>query len=138
MIKRNTNKIINEIKNKKSHNIDRNKFLNNDFHTFINEKIKEKKLKKIDLLKRANLDEKNGYKYLNGTKKVKRDVALKMLIILENDFDQIQSILKKYQYPVLYPKYKRDYIIISSIFKKYDVNKTNEELKKAMNFYYKI
>ncbi len=134
MIKRNTNKIINEMKNKKAHNIERNKFLDNDFHTFINDKIKENNLQKIDLLKKANLDEKNGYKYLNGTKKIKRDVALKILIILENDFDQIQNILKKYQYPVLYPKYKRDYIIISSILKKYDVDKTNEELKKNNEF----
>ncbi len=134
MIKRNNNKIINEMKNKKSHNIEKNEFLNNNFHTFINEKIKEKNLQKIDLLKKANLDEKNGYKYLNGTKNVKRDVALKMLITLENDFDQIQNVLKQFQYLVLYPKRKRDYIIISSIIKNYDVNKTNEELRKNNEF----
>ncbi len=130
MKNKNTNEIINDIK----HSIETIKYPSDNFikveqfYTLIQKRIKELSIKQINLIKEIGLDEQNGYKYLNGSKKINRDLAIKILISLNYSFDEIQSLLKIYQYPILYPKIKRDYLIITSIINNNTVDKTNEVL----------
>ena len=127
----NTKEIINNIKSKNTNSViyTEDYFITiNSFHILLQNKIKELNIKSSNLISSADLDPKNGYKYLNGKKKISRDLALKLLISLQYSFDEIQEILKIYQYPILYPKIKRDHIIISSILNNYNIIKTNELL----------
>lgn len=85
-------------------------------------------LTKSDVLKKCDIDYKNGYKYLNGERNFKRDLLLKILIVLQYSASEIQEILKKSKYPVLYIKHKRDLIIFEGVYKKKSLAEINDNL----------
>lgn len=63
-----------------------------------------------------DIDSTNGYKYINGTRTITRDILLKILVFLQYDFDQIQGVLKQFEFIPLYAKNKRDAAIIYCIY----------------------
>lgn len=63
-----------------------------------------------------DIDSTNGYKYINGSRTLTRDILLKILVYLQYDLDQIQGVLKQYEFTPLYAKNKRDAAIIYCIY----------------------
>ena len=69
-----------------------------------------------------------GYQIFSGTRNPSRDSLLCILIAMELDIEQTQEILKIAEFAPLFPKLKRDAIIISGILNKNSVAQINEIL----------
>lgn len=69
----------------------------------------------------ANLDIDStiGYKYVNGSRKITRDVFIKILVYLQYDLEGVQALLKQFEFPPLYAKNKRDAALIYCLHNKY-------------------
>lgn len=116
---KNTQKLMETLKNSslddfKKYSSDNIK--NDNFVSLIDSHIDQKNIKRKDLFIKANISEKSGYKILSGEIKTKnRDRLLRILISLELKLDEMQTALKLYGFSPLYPKVKRDSLIILTI-----------------------
>ena len=92
-------------------------------------KLAEKKLEKKDVVKRSCLMEKYAYQIFSGKKdNPSRDKVLALCIAMHLTLEEVQQLLKVTGYAVLYPKDKRDSIIIVGINNKNDVININSDL----------
>lgn len=98
-----------------------------DVSLFLNQELKNINLR--EMFYNLDIDPTNGYKYINGKRKMCRDQFLKILIYLKLDLEQIQTRLKHYEFPMLYAKNKRDAAIIYCIYNKYSYKETKRYLK---------
>ena len=103
----------------------------NDFYSFMRKKLKENGISQKVLFLKADISETYGYKLLSGEKRTRqRDVILRLLIASKMNLDEVQSALHKYGIEELYPKNKRDALIIMCINEKRDsVLQVNEILE---------
>ena len=101
-----------------------------DFIGYMDELIAQKHLKRQDVLLRSNLPYKYGYKLLSGEAHTKnRDKIIRICLAMELTLKQTQRALKLYGMSELYPKNKRDVILIVAVGKKqYDIGLIDEEL----------
>ncbi len=72
--------------------------------------------------------DKNGYKYLNNTRKMQRNILIKICIVCNFNLKTTNLLLKYYRFPELYPKMKQDYIIIQGIKNKWSLEEINRIL----------
>lgn len=100
-------------------------FLNGGLSESLLQIIREKNLKKSAVLKRAEINEIYGYQIFSGTRRPSRDKLISVCIGMFLSLDETQTILKSNGYPVLYPKIKRDSIIIKCISSEKSVFETN-------------
>ncbi len=112
-----TTEILNKIKQSKSY-IPTETRLNADLSTFLKNELESVNLKQMFIM--LDIDVTNGYKYIRGDRQMSRDQLLKVLIYLEYDLEQIQAVLKQYEFPILYAKNERDSALIYAIYNKYD------------------
>lgn len=103
-----------------------------NFVSYMDELLTRKQLKRQEVLLRANLPQKYGYKLLTGeAHTTNRDKLLRLCFAMELDLKQTQRALKLYGMNELYPKNQRDVILIVALGKKqYDISQIDEELKK--------
>lgn len=101
-----------------------------DFVGYMDELLAQKHLKRQDVLLRANLPYKYGYKLLSGeAHTTNRDKIIRICLAMELTLKQTQRVLKLYGMNELYPKKKRDVILIVALGKKqYDISLIDEEL----------
>lgn len=93
--------------------------------------IEKKGLKKSEIIRDAGLPRSYGYEILNGEKKPSRDRVLAICFALRLACDEVQELLKRTEYPLLYPKHERDSIILFGFSHKlslYDVNELLYEM----------
>lgn len=90
--------------------------------------IEETGMKKSELFIKADIERVYGYEILRGKKKPGRNIALRLLIGSEIEFDDVQHVLKNSGYPILYPKNIRDSVIVFGIKKQLGLLKINETL----------
>lgn len=81
-----------------------------------------------ELIRRSQIQRNYGYQILNGTKKPGRDKIIALCISLALPLDEVQRALAIAQEGTLYPKCRRDSILIFSINQKISVQETNELL----------
>ena len=91
----------------------------------MNRIVKEKKIVKSKALKRAEINEIYGYQIFSGKRIPSRDKLIALCIGMELDLEETQSVLKCSGFAQLYPKSKRDSIIISGIEKGQSVFEIN-------------
>lgn len=126
MITKNTREFANNIKNSEIKDID---FVSDDDAIiYLNEIIKSKNITKANLLKLINHDANNGYKYLDGSRRMNRDFLLKIVIGLHLDIDTANRLLKLFSHSELYVKIKRDYVIISGLTSDKNLIEINNDL----------
>lgn len=129
VIKKNTNDLLCELTRSDSlvefikHN-DGN-FLEEDLAKSLDEILKSKGLSKSGVLKRAEINDIYGYQIFSGSRRPSRDKLLSLCLGMELTLDETQSLLKSSGFPALYPKIKRDSIIISCICSQKSVFDTN-------------
>ncbi len=83
------------------------------FAAYMDELIAAKGLKRQDIFQRADLPQKYGYKLLTGESHTRdRDKLLRLFFAMELTFAQVRRALALYGMPALYPKRKRDAILI--------------------------
>lgn len=99
-------------------------------HEYLQEQIKLRGLSKKQLLVSLDISESVGYKYLDGTRFVPRDVFLKFLIAFELDINTIQYILQNFGYATLYIRNKRDSALLHALFNNYNYLQIKEYFQK--------
>lgn len=124
-----TEKLINELRDSSNvysyiskYNTD---FPNLTFTDFIDLVIEKKKLKKSHVVKATSLHRTYAYQIMSGKKKPSRDKVLTFAFGLGLDLDDTQRFLRIAEFNLLYPKQKRDSIIIYAICNTYTLEKTN-------------
>ena len=100
-------------------------FVNAPLSDILNRIVKEKKIVKSKALKRAEINEIYGYQIFSGKRIPSRDKLIALCIGMELDLEETQSVLKCSGFAQLYPKSKRDSIIISGIEKGQSVFEIN-------------
>ncbi len=132
MIKRPTDEMMQNLL--KSNNIEdymkenREAFVDLTVSQFLSEYISSRNLIKSHVIKNAEISEIFGFQVLSGTRNPSRNTLLSLCIAMRMNLDEVQTTLKIAQYAPLYPKIKRDSIIILAIAKGKSVCEINNEL----------
>lgn len=121
-----TEQIINYIKGNKNYHPQELR-VNDDISHFLTNELAG--INRKSMFAKLDMDVRNGNKYINGNRAIKRDVLLKIFIYLEYDLEQVNNVFKNYGYPQLYAKNKRDGAIIYCIYNKYDYLQTKRYLQ---------
>ena len=103
---------------------------NIELYKYFEEVFKEKKLKKSNVIKNADIDRTYGYEILRGDKKPSRDKILQLCLGAGFTLEETNKALKLGNCGELYPKVKRDSIIIFGLNRMLDVFSINELLYK--------
>lgn len=90
--------------------------------------LKDKNISKSEVIKSAEINEIYGYQIFSGNRIPSRDKLLCICFGLSLTLEEIQDLLKCTGYAPLYPRLKRDSIIIFCINKKCSVVETNQKL----------
>lgn len=101
-----------------------------DFASYMDAMFEKKHLKRQDVILRANLPQKYGYKLLTGeSHTTDRDKILRICISMKMTLKETQRALKLYGMNELYPKIKRDVVIIVALGQKiFDIDQVNDLL----------
>ena len=95
-------------------------------HVYLEELLKERQLRKQDVIRDAGLDQVYGYHIFSGTKRnPSRTKILPIAIAMGLDLGRTQQLLRYAGQPMLYPRNPWDSIIISAIQKGLSVRDTN-------------
>jgi DNA-binding phage protein len=94
----------------------------------LNAKIEEKGMKKSEVIRKAKLDTTFGYQIFSGERNPTRDKVLQLAIALELTVKETQRLLTSAGVSDLYPKLRRDAIIIYCVNKKMTVDEIDETL----------
>lgn len=122
-----------ELMSQLTQNADLDKYIKENEESFVNEPLsdilnkiaKEKRIVKSKALKRAEINEIYGYQIFSGKRIPSRDKLIALCIGMELDLEETQTVLKYSGFARLYPKSKRDSIIISGIEKGQSVFEIN-------------
>jgi len=88
--------------------------------------IDEKQLKKATVIAKSGVERTYAYQIFSGKKFPSRDKLLSLAFGMELTFEEVQKLLKVNGYAQLYPKNKRDSIIIFALDKGHSIVKLNE------------
>lgn len=98
-------------------------FLNDDIRMFFNELFEKTKLKKSEIIRKANISRTYGYQIMEGRRMGKRDYYLLIAIAMKLDLKTTQRMLAIANCGPLHPLIKRDAAIIFAINHGYDNEK---------------
>ena len=133
MIKKPTNDLMNELGNSKNINsyLNENKdyLIDKNIAQILTDVLNQKNLKKSDVIQKAEISEVYGYQLFSGVKtNPSRDKILCICIAMQLTLEEIQNLLKLSGFAPLYPKSKRDSIIIFGINSSMSVFEINNSL----------
>ncbi len=132
MLKKPTDDLMNELlkaNNIKDYLKENSKYMVSDeIATYLNNIIAKKGLVKSEVIKKTEFSEVMGYQIFSGTRRPSRDSLICICNAMELSLDETQSLLKIAGFSTLYPKIKRDSIIILGFNEGKPVNKINEAL----------
>ena len=132
MIKKSTDELMDELL--KANNIgdylkENSRYMVSDeLSTYLNNIMAKKGLVKTDVIKKTEFSEVMGYQIFAGTRQPSRDSLICICVAMEMDLEEIQTILKIAGFAALYPKAKRDSIIILGLNENKTVPEINETL----------
>lgn len=98
------------------------------FHKYLEELISERNISIPELGVKALLSRSFTYQIFSGKRVPSRDIILRIALSLNISLDETQRLLKLADRGALYPKIKRDAVIIYGINKKSGLYKTDETL----------
>lgn len=132
MLKKPTDDLMNELlkaNNIKDYLKENSKYMVSDeIATYLNNIIAKNGLVKSEVIKKTEFSEVMGYQIFSGTRQPSRDSLICICNAMELSLDETQSLLKIAGFSALYPKIKRDSIIILGFNEGKPVNKINEAL----------
>lgn len=103
-------------------------FVDLSISQFLSDYITAKNLKKSAVIKDAEISEIFGFQVLSGTRNPSRNTLLSLCIAMKMNVDEVQASLKIGEFAPLYPKTKRDSIIILGINNNKSVCEINNDL----------
>ncbi len=102
--------------------------VSDELATYLNNIMAKKGLVKSDVIKKTEFSEVMGYQIFAGTRQPSRDSLICICVAMNMSLEETQTLLKIAGFAALYPKSKRDSIIIKGISENKTVAKINEEL----------
>ena len=87
-------------------------YLNADFSDYLSNWCKSHQEIPEQLIRRANLEKSFGHQLFSGKRKPSRDTVIQLAFAMDADVPQAQEMLKVARKSVLYPRIKRDTVII--------------------------
>lgn len=102
--------------------------ISDELPVYLTNILKKKGLVKSAVIKKSELSEVMGYQIFSGLRKPSRDSLLSICIAMKLNIEETQEILKIAQFALLYPKVKRDCVIINGIVGGESVAQINEKL----------
>ena len=99
-----------------------------DLSAYLNGKLEEKGLRRIDVIRAAHLNETFGYQIFTGARGASRDKALAIGFALGLDVHDLRALLRNAGASDLYSKNRRDAIIIFCASHAYSLNQADEAL----------
>ena len=102
--------------------------VSDELATYLNNIMAKKGLVKSDVIKKTEFSEVMGYQIFAGTRQPSRDSLICICVAMNMSLEETQTLLKISGFAALYPKSKRDSIIIKGISENKTVAKINEEL----------
>lgn len=87
--------------------------------------LNEKDLKKSEVIKKSNIQTNYAYQIFSGVKIPSRDKLISLCFGMNLTLDETQTLLKYAGYAPLYPRNKRDSVIISELEKGETVMRCN-------------
>lgn len=107
-----------------------NEFLKSSLCQYLNQLQTEHGLKKGDIIADALVERSYGYQIFSGRKEMpSRDVLISFALAMKLSLDETQSLLRIAHMAMLYPRVKRDSIILHSIAKHETVIQCNTALE---------
>lgn len=103
-------------------------FITTSFCDYLQMLLKKYQLKPIDVINKADIHTKYGYQIFNGERKPRRDKIIQLSIGFPLKVDEVQNLLKYAGEKELYPRIKRDTIILFGIKKECSVMQINHML----------
>ena len=95
---------------------------------YLMELLKEKKLKRSDVIRNSGLDEAYVYEIFSGRKKPSRDKLIAVTFGLQLNVQETQRVLKVGGHTELYPRMERDAAILLAVRKQKNIFETDEML----------
>lgn len=99
--------------------------IENPICDYLNVVLKEKNLTKAEVIKKSNVQTNYAYQIFSGLKIPSRDRLIALCFGLNLTLDEMQTLLKYAGYAPLYPRNKRDSVIISALEKDESVIRCN-------------
>ncbi len=132
-MQKSTTELLNELKNfdsfKEYEKINKNSMINKTLSQYLCDLLEEKHLKKSDVIRKGELNESYAYQMFSGVKSTpSKDKLICLSIGMDLSVDETNSLLKLAELSPLYPRIKRDSIIIINMNNKKSVVEINEEL----------
>lgn len=132
-MQKSTTELLNELKNfdsfKEYEKINKNSMINKTLSQYLCDLLEEKHLKKSDVIRKGELNESYAYQMFSGVKSTpSKDKLICLSIGMDLSVDETNSLLKLAGLSPLYPRIKRDSIIIINMNNKKSVVGINEEL----------
>lgn len=90
--------------------------------------VKKHGIKKSEAIRRAELSEVYGYQILSGLRVPERKKLLALVIGMQLDLEEVQTLLKSTGYAPLYAKNPFDCVVIFGLCKKLTVAELNDML----------
>lgn len=98
------------------------------FHDYLTELLNASSCSASEIIQKSGIQRNYAYQILNGTKKPGRNKVISFCLALSLPLSEVQRTLTIAKEGVLYPKNRRDSILIFSINKGLSVQETNELL----------
>ncbi len=99
-------------------------------YKYLEKIIEDKVLKKSDIIKKSGVQTNYAYQIFSGLKIPSRDKLIALCFGMELSLDEAQTLLKYAGYAKLYPRTKRDSIIIDALEKHINIINCNITLDK--------
>lgn len=103
-------------------------FVDEDIKAFWEKLIEKSGFSKNNIINRADFNYRHFYDCINGRKMPSKDKIVRLALAMRLTLDECQQALKKSGRAPLYPRLRRDSIIIYAIEHKYTIYKCNETL----------
>lgn len=105
------------------------KLIEKNFEAIWKDVLSGKKIKKADVIAKADIGYTYFYDILRGEKHPSRDTLIKLCLAMELSSDEAQNVLYTYDWAYLYPNVKRDSIILFAFHNKLNIQQTNSLLE---------
>ena len=101
-----------------------------DFYTLLKSLCEQREMLPAHVIDKAQIERTYGHQLFNGTRRPSRDKVLQLAIGLGLDVDETQALLRAAGKSLLYPRLKRDAVILYGIQKGLPVLTVQEILTK--------
>ena len=103
-------------------------FVHVTLSSFLNDLLKKKNMTRVDVIHRAKLNETFGYQIFVGQRKASRNKILQIAFAMNLDYMETQRLLAVAEVGGLYPRDRRDAIIIFCIINHATLQETDDKL----------